>query len=155
MEKELEKEKAEEDFIESKIRTLRKNRCKARLSRDTHPSKRQKTSPGNYVSIRKVWSRPECEKPGKDREKERRISVEEPKEKKMRREISSGGEILTNIKRIEDKILQEDVTVPEDWGWVDWNEKFEEQRKQLEKVCLLYTSPSPRDGLLSRMPSSA
>ena len=25
----------------------------------------------------------------------------------------------------------------------------------LLKVCLLYTSPSPRDGLLSRMPSSA
>ena len=25
----------------------------------------------------------------------------------------------------------------------------------LETVCLLYTSPSPRDGLLSRMPSSA
>ena len=25
----------------------------------------------------------------------------------------------------------------------------------LERVCLLYTSPSPRDGLLSRMPSSA
>ena len=25
----------------------------------------------------------------------------------------------------------------------------------LNKVCLLYTSPSPRDGLLSRMPSSA
>ena len=24
-----------------------------------------------------------------------------------------------------------------------------------EKDCLLYTSPSPRDGLLSRMPSSA
>src|SRR5664279_4451513 len=24
-----------------------------------------------------------------------------------------------------------------------------------EKTCLLYTSPSPRDGLLSRMPSSA
>ena len=24
-----------------------------------------------------------------------------------------------------------------------------------EKSCLLYTSPSPRDGLLSRMPSSA
>ena len=23
------------------------------------------------------------------------------------------------------------------------------------KLCLLYTSPSPRDGLLSRMPSSA
>ena len=24
-----------------------------------------------------------------------------------------------------------------------------------KRVCLLYTSPSPRDGLLSRMPSSA
>ena len=27
--------------------------------------------------------------------------------------------------------------------------------RQLIWVCLLYTSPSPRDGLLSRMPSSA
>ena len=26
---------------------------------------------------------------------------------------------------------------------------------ELERTCLLYTSPSPRDGLLSRMPSSA
>ena len=25
----------------------------------------------------------------------------------------------------------------------------------MSKICLLYTSPSPRDGLLSRMPSSA
>ena len=27
--------------------------------------------------------------------------------------------------------------------------------EELAKRCLLYTSPSPRDGLLSRMPSSA
>ena len=27
--------------------------------------------------------------------------------------------------------------------------------KRSSKICLLYTSPSPRDGLLSRMPSSA
>ena len=27
--------------------------------------------------------------------------------------------------------------------------------KVLNRDCLLYTSPSPRDGLLSRMPSSA
>ena len=26
---------------------------------------------------------------------------------------------------------------------------------ELQRICLLYTSPSPRDGLLSRMPSSA
>ena len=30
-----------------------------------------------------------------------------------------------------------------------------QERKLLEFSCLLYTSPSPRDGLLSRMPSSA
>ena len=29
------------------------------------------------------------------------------------------------------------------------------RRLELYKDCLLYTSPSPRDGLLSRMPSSA
>ena len=29
------------------------------------------------------------------------------------------------------------------------------REKATEKICLLYTSPSPRDGLLSRMPSSA
>ena len=30
-----------------------------------------------------------------------------------------------------------------------------EAQRKAEKACLLYTSPSPRDGLLSRMPSSA
>ena len=29
------------------------------------------------------------------------------------------------------------------------------EKKVMFKTCLLYTSPSPRDGLLSRMPSSA
>ena len=33
------------------------------------------------------------------------------------------------------------------------NEKL--KNKTLAIICLLYTSPSPRDGLLSRMPSSA
>ena len=28
-------------------------------------------------------------------------------------------------------------------------------RDEINRICLLYTSPSPRDGLLSRMPSSA
>ena len=30
-----------------------------------------------------------------------------------------------------------------------------QQAVNKKKICLLYTSPSPRDGLLSRMPSSA
>ena len=29
------------------------------------------------------------------------------------------------------------------------------QQELISEFCLLYTSPSPRDGLLSRMPSSA
>ena len=32
---------------------------------------------------------------------------------------------------------------------------FETGKNVSDEVCLLYTSPSPRDGLLSRMPSSA
>ena len=45
-------------------------------------------------------------------------------------------------------------------GKVEENETFKEalSREILEELnvnCLLYTSPSPRDGLLSRMPSSA
>ena len=30
-----------------------------------------------------------------------------------------------------------------------------DETKNEVNICLLYTSPSPRDGLLSRMPSSA
>ena len=33
--------------------------------------------------------------------------------------------------------------------------QLEELLEELNNTCLLYTSPSPRDGLLSRMPSSA
>ena len=49
--------------------------------------------------------------------------------------------------------------------WISFDQststfQFVEDRTWIEgfinyKVCLLYTSPSPRDGLLSRMPSSA
>ena len=45
--------------------------------------------------------------------------------------------------------------------YADLNEKLQELGYDVEDlgdmdvICLLYTSPSPRDGLLSRMPSSA
>ena len=41
----------------------------------------------------------------------------------------------------------------EDWGGL-WNYSWRTGSDQYGD-CLLYTSPSPRDGLLSRMPSSA
>ena len=34
-------------------------------------------------------------------------------------------------------------------------ERYVDNMSTKDLVCLLYTSPSPRDGLLSRMPSSA
>ena len=34
-------------------------------------------------------------------------------------------------------------------------DRYAEENRQRFNSCLLYTSPSPRDGLLSRMPSSA
>ena len=43
------------------------------------------------------------------------------------------------------------VKLCKEWGATDFNRVMEEAAWN----CLLYTSPSPRDGLLSRMPSSA
>ena len=38
---------------------------------------------------------------------------------------------------------------------IPFRDKLKDRIKSLYDYCLLYTSPSPRDGLLSRMPSSA
>ena len=46
--------------------------------------------------------------------------------------------LLNDIQKTEDKIAE-----------------LQEHLKRQNTFCLLYTSPSPRDGLLSRMPSSA
>ena len=43
-------------------------------------------------------------------------------------------------------------------GWVYFKGDPVDNEKRVKQgwnTCLLYTSPSPRDGLLSRMPSSA
>ena len=47
------------------------------------------------------------------------------------------------------KMRHDDVVSSMASGGVDNMEKYQYM------FCLLYTSPSPRDGLLSRMPSSA
>ena len=46
---------------------------------------------------------------------------------------------INQIKEAEDKLLSQ----------------YEDAFRENTSACLLYTSPSPRDGLLSRMPSSA
>ena len=43
-----------------------------------------------------------------------------------------------------------------EFGYLIINDQFDSALNNLKAIiCLLYTSPSPRDGLLSRMPSSA
>ena len=50
----------------------------------------------------------------------------------------------------------ESMTVLEFKELIDeFKEKFDVTAAAPVMICLLYTSPSPRDGLLSRMPSSA
>ena len=44
------------------------------------------------------------------------------------------------------------VNVSSRYGAIDYDGR---KILGLNNICLLYTSPSPRDGLLSRMPSSA
>ena len=81
------------------------------------------------------------------------------------------GTILPQTLRLPGKIRNKDVVVLIDGGSthnfieqslverfglpVDNGVKLEVVVANREKFCLLYTSPSPRDGLLSRMPSSA
>ena len=47
------------------------------------------------------------------------------------------------------------VKVPDTMSNEDVEKMLINNVPELHKYCLLYTSPSPRDGLLSRMPSSA
>ena len=77
------------------------------------------------------------------------------------RVVDSDGKQLGVIDRLEaleiasqrelDLVLVSEKANPPVCRIMDYGKyKFEQ-----EKNCLLYTSPSPRDGLLSRMPSSA
>ena len=49
--------------------------------------------------------------------------------------------------------IQESAMIPPPAG--HFQEGQESSLPAVASICLLYTSPSPRDGLLSRMPSSA
>ena len=66
--------------------------------------------------------------------------------------LESIKEELINYKDIGSSIIE---ISHRDKTFVEIAEKTEETLRDLLSICLLYTSPSPRDGLLSRMPSSA
>ena len=58
----------------------------------------------------------------------------------------------TEVERVPLDLQYPPVEVLEEINWLIINEANQEE---VFNNCLLYTSPSPRDGLLSRMPSSA
>ena len=63
----------------------------------------------------------------------------------MDEEVYEGTEEMTNDADAAVKLLQHNLELI----------KKSAEARNRPNLCLLYTSPSPRDGLLSRMPSSA
>ena len=53
------------------------------------------------------------------------------------------------------EVVREDLRVTGLTDDMAQDRRLWRDRIKVSKCCLLYTSPSPRDGLLSRMPSSA
>ena len=60
-----------------------------------------------------------------------------------------GGQVSDDL--IEDVILR---GLPKEYDLLR-QQSHSDRAFDLQKICLLYTSPSPRDATLSRMPSSA
>ena len=61
---------------------------------------------------------------------------------------------IPNIRLLNQQLLSPLFSQPKEL--VSWMGAMQAQNYSMVKwACLLYTSPSPRDGLLSRMPSSA
>ena len=66
--------------------------------------------------------------------------------------LAGGKELLDNVAKITPKPVTTVILTHSDGDHVNGLAAFP---TGIKIICLLYTSPSPRDGLLSRMPSSA
>ena len=78
-----------------------------------------------------------------------KLAIEEPGEKPT---IEAHGLVKSAYKKMVEFLEDSHQVYPFPY---DWRQSIEEQADLLAKGCLLYTSPSPRDATLSRMPSSA
>ena len=93
-----------------------------------------------------------------DFNKEERVAFEQILEgfqdaEVMSKNVSKYSTDQTTMERANDTIWRPMPYVMPSYDGQDQTANFKD-KTQLS-VCLLYTSPSPRDGLLSRMPSSA
>ena len=79
--------------------------------------------------------------------------------------LEGGDEAQANLKLLYERARKyEESGFKGIFNFIRYIERIEKRNEDLSgaqlinenhNVCLLYTSPSPRDGLLSRMPSSA
>ena len=68
-----------------------------------------------------------------------------------------GTTLTYSENQVQEKLKRTAFRGPDKMGWQTYKNDHQITfgHNRLSIICLLYTSPSPRDGLLSRMPSSA
>ena len=75
---------------------------------------------------------------------------------KLKDRVDSEEKLFEELTKLKEENLQSDERFAESYTRSRSVKGFGPEKISYElKSCLLYTSPSPRDGLLSRMPSSA
>ena len=100
------------------------------------------------IEKKKVWKVVQAtEREMTDEERLAREGIQKQRERRQ-------GRSHLMIEEQEDEDESERTRREEEFGGLD-EEEAKERDEGLFEACLLYTSPSPRDGLLSRMPSSA
>ena len=80
---------------------------------------------------------------------------ETPEETLYRELFEEVGLMPTSVKVLAETRSWLRYRLPKRFRRYNSNSRFRGQKQKWYLLCLLYTSPSPRDGLLSRMPSSA
>ena len=68
---------------------------------------------------------------------------------------SHSGALTTHAQHITYLANKKDLRTPQSAFMEDLSLELQEAQEGGDRICLLYTSPSPRDGATSRMPSSA
>ena len=79
----------------------------------------------------------------------------EAREKAKTEKNKTALDVVESKKTASEQILQVKEETAEAVAQVRENGVLEKQKIAFDIACLLYTSPSPRDATLSRMPSSA
>ena len=91
-------------------------------------NKRQKINEDQYISIREKWGHPQKSSPKKKKMEEH---PEDKPDKKVRK--NQPEEVLTNLRRIPDKIIEGTAKTEFEIEITDWEKRMEEHKKRIEK----------------------